>query len=128
VRTYYAATLLFVIADIVFGINIRLAFLETVPAWRAAYYVLCIALYAVMVWRPSAERIFAFVESTFTVSALILSMAMRTLVVPLDMIEQGRTPVSVAEILNFLLAGGMAYLSFSTVARAMAVSEQRRRD
>lgn len=37
-RAYYAATTLFLLLDLWLDINIRLAFLDSRPGWRAAYY------------------------------------------------------------------------------------------
>jgi len=49
---YYAATIVFVLLDYLLHINIRVAFLQDWPAWRAFYYIFCFACFGLMMWRP----------------------------------------------------------------------------
>jgi len=109
---YYAATAVFLLLDYVGGLNVRLAFLEPWPMGRAAYYVFCFLCLALMIWRPEWTTLIGAFESLVTLVALIFSMALRTLVVTDQVIETGAGYVSVEEIMNFMLAGGIAYLSW----------------
>ncbi len=109
---YYAATAVFLLLDFVFGLNIRLAFLEPWPLWRAAYYACCLVCLALMIWRPAWTTIIGAFESLVTLVALILGMATRTMLVTDQMIETGTGYVTTEEILNFMLAGSIAYLSW----------------
>ena len=61
----------------------------------------------------------AAAESLVNVSALILSMALKVTVLTDEMVEQGRAAVTVAEMLNFLISGGIAYLALVVHGRAV---------
>ena len=109
---YYAATAVFLLLDYVVGLNVRLAFLDAWPLGRAAYYGFCFLCLTLMIWRPAWTTLIGAFESLVTLVALILSMAIRTLVVTDHMIETGTGFVTVEEVLNFMLAGSIAYLSW----------------
>lgn len=65
-----------------------------------------------MLWRPSWTVFVAAFESIVTLSALILGMGMRTLVVSDQMLETGSGFVTLSEIINFLISGSVAYLAW----------------
>lgn len=109
---YYAATLIFLILDYTLGFNIRLAFLEPYPEARAAYYGVCFFCLGLMLWRPSWTVLVAAFESIITLSALIIGMGVRTILVTDQMLETGSGVVTLPELLNFLLSGGAAYLAW----------------
>lgn len=115
---YYGSTVIFVLLDYVFDFNVRLVFLEQWPGWRALYYVFCFACF-LLIWRfPAWSNTIAAAESLITVSALILSMGLRVFVVTDAMIEEGQGVVSLHEVLNFVLSGGVAYVALLTRSRA----------
>jgi hypothetical protein len=116
---YYAATALFVSLDYGFGINIRAAFLENTPGLRLGFYVMLFACLALIIWRPQWSTIVGTIESLGTLIALIVSMALRSMVVTDAMIESGTGFVTIQEIVNFLIAGGAAYYSYATGVRAL---------
>ena len=109
---YYAATLVFLIADYFFGINVRIAFLDSWPQARLAYYVVCFACLAVMIWRPDWQAFVSAAESLAAIVALILAMGVRVMVVTDDMLESGRDIVTAQEIVNFLISGSVAYYAW----------------
>jgi hypothetical protein len=109
---YYAATLLFLLFDYVLHINVRLAFLEAWPGWRAAYYALCFSCLALLLWRPALAEIVGAVESLLTLVALILNMAIRSMVVTDEMLETGVGLVTTPEIINFIISGSIAYYAW----------------
>ena len=109
---YYAATAVFLLLDYAAGFNVRLAFLDSLPVARAGYYGVCFACLALMVWRPTWTTPISAFESLVTLVALILSVAIRTMVVTDQMIETGAGYLSYEEILNFLIVGGIAYLAW----------------
>ena len=109
---YYAATVLFVLLDYAAGLNVRVAFLEPYPEARIAYYGVCLVCLALMLWRPAWTVLIAAFESIVTLSALIIGMGMRTLLVSDKMLETGSGVVTVPEILNFLISGGVAYVAW----------------
>ena len=111
-RIYYAATAVFLSLDYGFGINVRAAFLEGAPGLRLAFYAVLFACFALTIWKPSWTTLIGTVESLVTLAALIINMAMRSMVVTDEMLETGAGFVTMPEIINFLIAGGAAYVSY----------------
>ena len=109
---YYAATVLFLLLDFAAGINVRLAFLDDLPGARVAYYLVCFACLGLMLSRPSWTAFISAFESLVTLCALIIAMGMRTLLVTDRMIEGGADLVTIEQVVNFLLAGSIAYLAW----------------
>ncbi len=109
---YYAATAVFLLLDFVLGFNMRLAFLEPWPAARVAYYVVCFACLATIAWRPAFAELIGAFESLVTLVALILSMGVRTMLTTETVLETGTGYVTLPEILNFLMSGGIAYVAW----------------
>ena len=109
---YYAGTILFLLMDYGFGVNIRLAFLESVPTARLAYYGICFACFALMLWRPAWTTLIGTFESLVTLIALIFAMAARVML-PSDAIFEGTGQfVTIQEIINFVISGSVAYLAW----------------
>jgi len=109
---YYAATALFVVLDFALGFNVRLSFLEPYPAARMAYYGVCFLCLVLMIRRPAWTELIGAFESLLTLVALILSMGMRAIIVSDPMLEGTVDLVTLPEIINFLLAGGIAYIAW----------------
>jgi hypothetical protein len=108
---YYGATALFAILDYLLDFNVRLIFLDGWPGWRALYYGVCFGLFGLMLWRPGWSSFIGAAESLLALSLLIITMAVRVLVVTDEMIEEGRGFVTVNERLNFAIAGTITYFS-----------------
>jgi len=106
---YYAATAVFLLLDVLGGLNVRVAFLEPFPLWRGAYYLFCFLCLALVVWRPAWSVLVGAFESLVSLCALIISFASRTLLVTDTMLETGAGLVTWPEIINFLIAGGIGY-------------------
>ena len=117
---YYAATAVFVLLDYLLNINVRVAFLQDWPNWRAIYYVFCFACLGLMLWRPSWARLIATFESVLTLSLLIINMGVRVTVVTDQMIETGRGGVTTSEIINFAIISVAAYVSYRRGASALS--------
>lgn len=109
---YYAATMLFLLLDYTAGINVRLAFLDDLPAARAGYYLVCFTCLGLMLWRPAWTELISAFESLVTLVALIIGMGMRTLIATDRMLDDAADPVTVEQLVNFLLAGGIAYIAW----------------
>jgi len=122
IKAYYAATALFLLLDYGFGVNVRLAFLDAWPAWRAAYYGFCFACLGLSVWRPTLATPVTTVESLVALIALILSMGARIFSMPALVLESGGGYITGEEIVNFVIAGGAAWYGWHNG------SEQLRRD
>lgn len=119
-RYYYAATILFVLLDYVLNINVRVAFLEAWPTWRALYYGFCFTCLGLMLWRPAWSTWIGTFESLLTLSLLILNMGVRVTLVTDQMIETGRGGVTPSEIINFVIVSGAAYVSFMRGATTLS--------
>jgi hypothetical protein len=119
-KTYYAATALFLVLDYGFGISVRATFLDGLPVAKAAYYGACLACLALMAWRPAWTPAIATVESLVVLVALILSMGLRTLIVTDQMIETGAGVPTLRELLNFMIAGSIAWIGWQQGLRALA--------
>ena len=123
ITIYYTATLLFLLLDFLVGVNIRVAFLDPFPTARLIYYVICYALLALMLWRPSWTVAIGAIESLFAVVALTFAMALRVMVVTDEMLETGAGFVTTEEVFNYLIVGGIAYLSYIRGIKALKVSK-----
>lgn len=119
-RIYYAATALFVALDFGLGINVRVAFLDTAPGLRVGFYLVLFACFALMIWRPQWTTIIGAVESLATLIALIINMALRSMVVTDAMLETGSGFVTMPEIFNFIIVGGAAYVSYMQGIRRLS--------
>jgi hypothetical protein len=118
--SYYAATAVFLSLDYGFGINLRAAFLENMPGLRFGYYAALFACLALMILRPQWSTFIGVVESLATLIALIFNIALRSMVVTDAMLETGTGFVTPPEIINFIIVGGAAYVSYSQGVKALA--------
>ncbi len=109
---YYAATVLFLVLDYALGINIRIAFLDAMPAARLGYYGFCFACLGLIVLRPAWATLVGTFESLVTLIALILGMGLRVLIPNDAIFAENADFVTVQEMLNFLISGSIAYLSW----------------
>ncbi len=112
IKLYYGATFIFVLLDYVLGINVRIAFLQQWPFARLAYYAICFACLAIVIWRPAWSALVGAVESLIVIVALTMGMALRVLIVTDEMIEQGSGAVTSQELLNYLISGTIAYIAW----------------
>jgi len=109
---YYGATILFLGLDTFFGLNVRIAFFDGQPLWKSAYYLVCFGCFALMLARPAWTVLIGAIESLVTLVALILNMAIRTIVSIDALLEGGVGPVTVAELINFTISGAAAYVAW----------------
>ncbi len=109
---YYAATGLFLILDYAFDVNIRVAFLEALPAARLGYYGVCFACLGLIIRRPAWTTLVGTFESLVTLIALIFGMGVRVLVPNDAIFAENADIVTAQEVVNFVISGSMAYLSW----------------
>lgn len=110
---YYGATIVFLVLDYGFDVNLRVAAFAALPGLRGGYYLAIFACLGTMLWRPAWATAISVVESLVTLVTLILGMALRSMGISYGMIEAGTAPVSPAEIFNFLLSGSVAYYAWN---------------
>jgi hypothetical protein len=119
-RLYYAATVLFVTLDFGFDVNVRAAFFENAPGLRLLFYVVLFGCFALVLWRPAWSNVVGLVESVVTLAALIINMALRSMMITHDVFANDAGPVTMAEVVNFLIAGGAAYVSYAQGLKSLA--------
>jgi len=113
-RWYYVATPLFWLGGVIWGVNVRVAFLDDFPVGRNVYYLLCFVLGLVMVRVPSYASRLAFAESAANLALLILSV----LVWYLRMLDWAAGPsvtvraVTPTELASFVLTTVVAGVSY----------------
>ena len=115
---YYAATLLFLVLDYAFGVNVRVAFLEPWPLARAGYYGFCFICLTIMCCRPAWAFLIGSFESLVTLVALIFGTAIRVLIPNDAIFAENADFVTIREIINFLIAGFVAYYAWVRGLRA----------
>jgi len=109
---YYAATLVFLLLDYFGGVNVRVAFLESLPTARVAYYGICFVCFGLMIWRPAWTTLIGTFESLVTMIALIFGMAVRVMVPNDAIFEKNMAIVTTEQLVNFVIAGGIAYFAW----------------
>ena len=113
-RWYYIATPLFWLVGVIWGVNVRVAFLDDFPVGRNAYYLLSFVLGIVMLRAPQYASRLAFAESSANLGLLMLSVA----VWYLRMLDWAAGPsvavrvVTPAELVGFVLATVIAAVSY----------------
>ena len=118
-QAYYAATIIFLMLDYGFGMNVRTAGLEGFPGLKAGYYLVIFGCLGLVVWRPAWSTAVGVVESLATLVTLIFSIALRSMFVSEQMLETGTGFVSTAELLNFLISGSIAWFAWQRGMRQL---------
>jgi hypothetical protein len=111
-QAYYAATIVFLVLDYGMGLNVRTAGLEGLPSLKAGYYLVIFACLGVTLWRPAWSTAVGVVESLATLVTLIFSVALRAMLPNEQMLESGAGFPGVPELVNFLIAGGIAWYAW----------------
>lgn len=119
ITLYYAATIIFLLLDYLLGLNLRVAFLDAFPLWRAAYYAVLLLCLAIIMRQPSVAAIVGAFESLVTLAALIISFGSRVMLVSDAMLEGGDV-VRMPEVVNFLISGSIAYYAWARGIRELA--------
>jgi hypothetical protein len=124
-RAYYLGTPLFWLLDSLWGVRLRVAFLDDLPVLRDAYYLLCFGIGIVAMRAPRYAGRLAFFESSANLGLLILSVG----VWYLRMIDWAGSPDAMVRVVtpwelgNFVLAAGTGAVSYGL--RAREVREER---
>lgn len=113
-RAYYGGTLVFLLLDLGFQFSVRATFLDSSTGLRLLYYGFCMLCFLVMAWKPALTALIGAVESVVTLSALIIAMGVRVMVPADPMLETGADVVTARELMNFVLAGGIAYVAWGS--------------
>jgi hypothetical protein len=111
-QAYYAATIVFLMLDYGGGLNVRVAGLEGFPLLKAGYYLVIFGCFGLTLWRPAWSTAVGVVESLATLVTLIFSVALRSMIPTAQMLEAGAGFAGVPELVNFLVAGGIAWYAW----------------
>ena len=115
IRDYYLGTPLFFLADVLFGFNVRVAFLDQLPTVKFIYYIVAFGL-GIVAWRkPEWTVRIGLFESTADVVLIILSVAFWYLGVLDAAASESGMPVapSAQALVNFALSALVAGVSYS---------------
>jgi len=113
VAGYYLATPLFAVADLGFGLPVRVATVLS-PGSRVAWYAVVFALGLLCRARPSATPWVGILESSANLLVLLLSILLPIWSFPLDPMSgaTGSVGLTSTGAANALLSGGALILSF----------------
>lgn len=111
-QAYYAATIVFLMLDYGFGLNVRVAGLDGFPGLKAGYYLVMFACLGLTLWRPAWSTAVGVVESLAILVTLIFSVALRSMFLSDQMFETGAGFVSTPELVNFVLSGSIAWYAW----------------
>lgn len=128
-KLYYTITPLFILLDYVWNINVRVAVLDSAPLYKGLYYGFCILCGVVIYIVPQCTSVVALVESAIIFTMTVLSVFVpyvQTIVQIDDILNseiQNVSIVNVPHIVNLVLAGGMAALTFNKSLRVLGISD-----
>ncbi len=113
---YYLATPIFVLVDIIYGTNIRVAALEQYPVLKYLYYILCMGCAVATRAIPRLSAVVALIESSVNILLLILGV----FIPYYQLIQQLMSNQTVVEnkvitteiMTNFMISGTIWVISF----------------
>ena len=113
-RLYYIITPLFILLDYFWGINIRVAILDSEPLYKGLYYGFCVLCGVVVFVVPHSSRVVTLLESSIifimTVVGLFIPYA-RAISQMDDILNSDILTAGIVEpphIVNLVLAGGVS--------------------
>jgi hypothetical protein len=112
VRAVYWSTPLFVALDFVYGVSLRIPFLDALPGAKAIYYAADLACAVAIAARPRWTATIGFAESTLSIALLIFS----TGAAYLGVLESAASPDVV--IVNPFTPQALASLAISALVLA----------
>ncbi len=127
-KLYYAVTPLFILLDYLWGINVRAVVLDSVPMYKGLYYGFCILCGVVIYIIPKFSPVVALVDSAVIFSMTVLSVFMsyvQSIMQIDDILDADLQYVSIIGppcVVNLVLAGGMAALTFRTSLSTLGIS------
>jgi hypothetical protein len=117
VRAVYLSTPLFAALDYLYGISLRIPFLDALPGAKALYYAVAMGCGIAIMARPGWTAAIGFTESVINISLLILSTGaayvgvLESAASPDVVIANPFTPEAVASLVLSAMVFGASYLS-----------------
>lgn len=124
-RLYYAGTLVFLFLDYGLGLNIRIAGLDGHPVLKGGYYFALMGCFGLMLLRPTWSVAIGIIESLATLVTLVFSVALRSLLISEQTLESGGGAPRVADIVNFLVSGSIAWYAWQSGMRRVFTARRR---
>lgn len=125
---YYYITPLFILLDYLFGINIRVTVLDSMPQYKFMYYGFCIVCGIGMYVLPRCTPIVALFESTLNILLVVLTVFLPyiNMVSQFDnILDADWQPMNVfttPHIINLILAGTIATFAFYGSLRILGLT------
>lgn len=123
IRGYYFATPVFLVVEIVTGLELRVSEYIGSPGWRVAYYGFCFLCMAAIVLRPKISVAIGLIECSTNLIVLFVGTARAWMFpladsppVELEVAWRGN-PITPTSIASFLLTGSMLILSLRALTR-----------
>lgn len=115
VLAWYLATPVFAVLDLVFGVNVRLAFLDQQPALRMTWYALAVGCAAAVARWPARAGVIGLAESAASIALLVVGAGtayLRALDAALAEPAVIAPPFSPADVANLILSAGVLIVSY----------------
>lgn len=125
-RLYYLVTPAFILLDYFGGVNVRVAVLDGMPAYKSLYYGFCVLCGVAVYFLPEYSAIVALCESPVNLLITILGIVLpyfERLKQFDDILNTSWTPVpdfSTQYITNLLLAAGISSFAFFRANKALS--------
>jgi hypothetical protein len=122
-QAYYLGTPLFWLLDYLWGVHLRVAFLDDLPALRHGYYMLCFGIGIIALYAPRYTARLALAESALNIGLIIVSVG----VWYFRMIDWAGSPDAKVRVLtpwelgNFVFAAVAAAVSYQLRALGVRV-------
>jgi glucan phosphoethanolaminetransferase (alkaline phosphatase superfamily) len=128
-KLYYAVTPVFILLDYVWHINVRVVVLDSYPLYKGLYYGFCVLCGVFVYVVPRCSSVVALVESailfTMTILGIFISYAHAILQMD-DVLNADIQTISIVippQVINLVLAGGMALWTFKRSLRELGISD-----
>ncbi len=127
-KLYYTITPLFILLDYVWGINVRTVVLDSEPMYKGLYYGFCVLCGVVIYIVPRLSPVVALVESSIIFMMTVLSVFIpyvQTIVQMDNILDADIQYISIlapSYIVNLVLSGGMAALTFNKSLNVLGIS------
>lgn len=127
-KLYYAVTPVFILLDYLCGINVRAVVLDSKPVYKVLYYGFCILCGIAIYLVPRYTAVVALLESTIIFLMTVLSVFIpyvQSIFLMDDILNADIQYISIATpsyIVNLVLAGGMAALTFKQSVNTLGIS------
>ena len=113
-QLYYLTTPVFLIIDIVWGINIRIPFLNHLSFMKYTYYTIAFACGIYTYKHPQKADIVGLLESSINIGILVIGFMLTYYNLSFTMLDDTTfdNPFTVKAIINFSLSGSIFLISY----------------